>query len=123
VQADLADCGIGTNILTQESQEYLAPGPEGPVFGRRFQMAQFAWAAWEPPALSASMNPGPYPDYPGLGWGERQQYTNRERPGLPGWRFTVERPMPRLIFSAGNPVGAAIPLYWHFKTVLGQPDF
>ena len=64
-------CGIQLEILSQPAEQYLAAGPDGPVFGRQFDLAQFAWmTAVEPPCSLYLTNeiPGPYPDYP-KGWG------------------------------------------------------
>ena len=43
VRAYLADCGIHVNLETQPSWKFFADGPEGPFFGRRFDMAETAW--------------------------------------------------------------------------------
>lgn len=43
VRDDLADCGIQVNPVALEAGAWFAPGPNGPVFGRRFDMAGFAW--------------------------------------------------------------------------------
>ncbi len=51
--------------------ELLAPGPDGPIFGRNFDLAYFAWAAgnYQPCRLFISDEiPGLYPSYP-KGWG------------------------------------------------------
>jgi peptide/nickel transport system substrate-binding protein len=39
----LAQCGVEANLEYWVSSEYFADGPEGPVFGRRFDIGQFAW--------------------------------------------------------------------------------
>lgn len=39
----LRDCGIGVSVQTQDAGALFAPGPEGPLFGRNFDLAQFAW--------------------------------------------------------------------------------
>ena len=71
IQADLQRCGIQVEVLSQPAETYLAAGPDGPVFGRQFDLAQFAWmTAIEPPCslyLTKEI-PGPYPDYL-KGWG------------------------------------------------------
>lgn len=41
----LAECGIEVNLNTGPAEEVYAPGPEGVIFGRRFDLAQFAWSA------------------------------------------------------------------------------
>lgn len=43
VTEDLAECGIQTNPYTLEAGAWFAPGPAGKVFGRQFDLAQFAW--------------------------------------------------------------------------------
>lgn len=43
VSEDLVDCGIQAAPVTVEAGAWFAPGPAGTVFGRRFDMAQFAW--------------------------------------------------------------------------------
>lgn len=43
VSEDLATCGIQAAPVTYEPGKWYAPGPSGTVFGRRFNMAQFAW--------------------------------------------------------------------------------
>ena len=133
VQASLAGCGVRVNIVSQDFQQYLAPGPEGLVFGRRFEMAQFAWpAVWEPPCyLYASDEvPGPYPDYP-KGWGgvNAGGYTNLDYDGTcRDGRFTLpEMPLHAQASSQAQAILAnelpAVPLYWHFKIILTRPDF
>jgi len=45
-----AECGIEVNLEYWVAGEYFADGPEGPVFGRRFDIGQFAWLTGvEPP--------------------------------------------------------------------------
>lgn len=43
VKANLADCGIRVNLEARPSWEFFADGPEGPLFGRRFDLAEMAW--------------------------------------------------------------------------------
>jgi len=133
VQASLAGCGIRVNLQTQDAQQYLAPGPEGPVFGRRFEMAQFAWpAVMEPPCYlyTGAEIPGPYPEY-SKGWGgvNASGYTNPDydqacRNGM----FTLpEMTTHAQAYHQAQAILAddlpAIPLYWHFKIILTRPDF
>jgi peptide/nickel transport system substrate-binding protein len=41
----LAACGIQVDLNIGPAEVVYTPGPEGPVFGRRFDLAQFAWSA------------------------------------------------------------------------------
>lgn len=43
VREDLAACGINANTYTRAAGAWFAEGPVGPLFGRRFDLAQFAW--------------------------------------------------------------------------------
>jgi len=43
VKAHLADCGIRVDLETRPSWELFAAGPDGPLFGRRFDMAATMW--------------------------------------------------------------------------------
>jgi peptide/nickel transport system substrate-binding protein len=71
IRQSLAGCGISMEISTLPAGDLFAPGPDGPLFGRQFAMAQYAWpAAIEPPCYlyTTRQIPGPYPEY-SLGWG------------------------------------------------------
>lgn len=41
----LTQCGVQLNVQYLNPGELYAPGPEGPVFGRSFDLAQFGWEA------------------------------------------------------------------------------
>jgi len=43
VKAHLADCGIRVNLETWPLWEFFADGPDAPLFGRRFDLAEAAW--------------------------------------------------------------------------------
>jgi len=67
----LAQCGIRVHIEVRAAADYLAAGPDGPVFGRAFELAQLAVPfALEPSCelFTSAEIPGPYPEYP-QGWG------------------------------------------------------
>lgn len=49
IQADLAVCGIRVTVETRAPQVLFAPGPDGLLFGRRFDLALFAWRAQADP--------------------------------------------------------------------------
>ena len=132
IQNMLKQCGIRTKIIAQQPGEYLAPGPEGPVFGRSFDLAQFAWtASLEPPCYLylTSEIPGPYPEFP-KGWGgvNASGYTNPEYDqacdnalfSLPD--STQHRPehfKAQEIFSEVLP---GLPLYSHYNVSVARPD-
>jgi peptide/nickel transport system substrate-binding protein len=133
IQANLSQCGIQINIDTMPAQELLASGPEGLVFGRQFDLAQYAWmTSIEPPCslfLSTEI-PGPYPEYP-KGWGgvnasgySSTQYDQAcldalySLPDMP--QHAQKHAEAQAIFSEDLP---ALPLYWHFRVSVTRPDF
>jgi peptide/nickel transport system substrate-binding protein len=132
IQDNLQLCGIQLDIVPQSVQEYLASGPDGPVFGRQFDLAQFAWmTAIEPPCSLYLTNeiPGPYPNYP-KGWGgvnasgySNPQYDQACLDALYSLSDTpqhVEKHAEaQAIFAEDLP---ALPLYWHYRVVVGRPD-
>lgn len=70
IKEQLARCGVGVEIDYLPAAELLAPGPEGPVFGRQFDLALFAWTTGSYhlcQIFQTSEIPGLYPDFP-KGW-------------------------------------------------------
>jgi len=43
IAENLRDCGVGVDLKLVEPFELFAPGPDGALFGRNFDLAQFAW--------------------------------------------------------------------------------
>ena len=71
IQQGLSACGIQVTLETLPPAEYLAAGPQGPVFGRNFDLALFAWPVTAHPPCNLLLSreiPGEYPAYP-KGWG------------------------------------------------------
>lgn len=64
-------CGIDVQPEYLSSGEIFADGPDGPIFGRKFDLAQFAWTPYMYPPCDlylTSQIPGEPPTYP-AGWG------------------------------------------------------
>jgi peptide/nickel transport system substrate-binding protein len=62
IRDDLRLCGIEVELYTIDAGTWFAPGPGGTVFGRRFDLAQFAWLSHIEPncGLFQTVNiPGP----------------------------------------------------------------
>jgi peptide/nickel transport system substrate-binding protein len=133
VQNSLAACGILVKVDLKDWQELFQSGPEGPIFGRHFDMAEFAWmGSIEPPCFLYTTQeiPGPYPEY-SRGWGGANAagYSNTEYdqactialstlPDFDGYRqahYQAQR-----IFSEDLP---ALPLYSHLRITATRPDF
>jgi peptide/nickel transport system substrate-binding protein len=59
IKDSLAECGIKANIQLYTGSEWFSSGPEGKVFGRNFDLGEFAWGInWCGIGLS-SLAPGP----------------------------------------------------------------
>ncbi len=67
--ASLAECGVKANLEYWVSGEYFADFPDGPIFGRRFDMGQFAWLTGVEPPCDLWMTLG-LPGEPDLTIGE-----------------------------------------------------
>jgi peptide/nickel transport system substrate-binding protein len=132
VKGSLAECGLGVNVESKPWQEVFAPGPDGPVFGRHFALAQFGWtAAWQPPCYlyTTAEIPGPYPDFP-KGWGGANDsgYSSLEfdqacrgafttTPGTPENQAANDKAQE--IYNEDVP---ALPLYWNSDWAVMRPD-
>jgi len=71
LKVSLSECGVQVEMSPIPSETLFAPGPDGPVFGRKFSLAQFNWeTALQPPCYLylTSEIPGSYPGHP-KGWG------------------------------------------------------
>jgi len=132
VKAGLEACGFGVQIVTLPFDQYLAPGPDGPVFGRRFDLAQFAWPAAGEDLCALYLSseiPGPYPQFPkGWGGGNAGGYSSQtfdqacqERltslPDSEARRQALQQVQNLLVQDV--PV---FPLYWRFRLALVRPD-
>jgi peptide/nickel transport system substrate-binding protein len=133
IQAGLAGCGIGVEILTQDWNSLMTPGSEGILFGRNFEMAQFAWSASVEPACYLFMSdeiPGPYLEYP-KGWGGANlsgysslafdEVCRQAMTSLPGSEAYIEsHHKAQVIFTEDLPV---LPLYQRIRLVAMRFDF
>jgi peptide/nickel transport system substrate-binding protein len=132
VVASLAQCGLKADIATKTWEELLASGPDGPVFGRNFDLAQFAWTTSLEPACDLYLSdeiPGPYPEFP-KGWGgaNGSGYKNPEfdsacltaltsLTGTDDYKKAVQQA--QAIFSEDLP---ALPLYSRDQLIASRPD-
>jgi peptide/nickel transport system substrate-binding protein len=125
---NLAACGIGLAVETLPAEEFFADGPDGPVFGRQFELALFSWLNdFDPPCwlyLSAEV-PGPEnwwatsnnPGYASADYDAACQATMDTFPGMEEYA-RLHREAQR-IFSYDLPV---LPLYFVPKVVATRPE-
>jgi len=131
IRDDLKSCGIEVEIELLPASELLAPGPEGPIFGRNFDLAQFAWTTGNYNLCVLFITneiPGPYPAYP-KGWGgaNASGYSNPDFDetcslilgSLPDQGSTLEAyQTAQQIFSEDLPV---LPLFFRRDIILTSP--
>jgi peptide/nickel transport system substrate-binding protein len=66
-QESLASCGIRIELDFQPAEAVFAEGPDGPLFGRRFEMAQFSWLTGINPPCDLFTS-AEVPGSPGVNW-------------------------------------------------------
>ncbi len=121
IQENLAAVGIQVNLDFQPAWQFFANGPEGPVFGRKFDLVNFAWiSSIEPPCelYMSSAIPTDTNDWRGQndpGYSNPAYDTACEQalsawPGTPAYVQGHQEVM-RLL-SADVPV---LPMFWRLK--------
>ncbi|MCA9866465.1 MAG: peptide ABC transporter substrate-binding protein [Anaerolineae bacterium] len=135
-----AACGIDVGLYTLPASEWFADGPEGPLFGRQYDLGLFAWLTGVQPACELYMGsqiPGPADEVNprtgqpyGSGWGG-QNNTGWNDPdydaacaqalgSLPGTpEYTEAHIRAQQIFSEQVPV---IPVFLSVKTGVTRPE-
>lgn len=128
-EKSLAECGIGVNIDFIEPGDFYTPGPAGPLFGRQFDLAQYALGVEgiEPPC-AWFMSDGIPTEENSWGGSNITGFTNadfdkacrdgqtslREEPAyLAAYRQT------QILFTEQLP---AIPLYSRLRIAVARPD-
>jgi len=132
IRDSLAQCGVQVEISAGAAAAQFAPGPDGPVFGRRFDLAQYAWPlGLESPCYlyTSAEIPGAFPEFP-KGWGgaNASGFSNAEydrvcaqaRAALPGApEYESAHRQAQALFAEELP---ALPLYWRPSVVAYRPD-
>jgi len=129
VAESLAQCGIKVNIQYLDAAELYAAGPEGPLFGRDFDLAEFAMGSsgFEPTCewYTGSEVPNAADHWVGT---NISGYNNpafdaaclAARQSLPeDAAYTSSYHQTESIFAEDLPV---IPLYWRVKAAAARPD-
>lgn len=124
----MAQCGIAVNLQALTPDELYAPGPDGPLFGRKFDLAEFSWQAdnLSPCTLYESSqipNAGNYwvganvSGYSNAAFDELCRPARSLLPGESGYEqqnADVQR-----LFSQELP---AIPLYFQLEVAVTRPE-
>jgi len=128
LQSSMAQCGFKVNLEYWDSTEYFADGPEGPIFGRRFDIGQFAWLTGvEPPCdlylselIPSEADGWAGQNDPGFINEEYDAACNAALQSLPGTpEYEQYHKEAQRIFAEQLPV---IPLYVRLKLAATRPD-
>ena len=125
----LAECGIGLNTIYYSAVDFYAQGPNGPLFGRNFDLAEYAIGvnSLEPQCswFTTSQIPGEENHWVGTNISGYQnpefdsacEKALRSLSSDPEYAFHQEA---QAIFAADLP---SIPLYQRLKVAATRPDF
>jgi peptide/nickel transport system substrate-binding protein len=145
LQQTMAQCGIQANITLYPAAEWFADGPDGKLFGRRFDLGEFAWLTGVQPSCElylSSLTPGPEGEswtsimsgetytFGISGWGgqndpgfalpEYDAACNQALSTLPGQpEYEQAHLDAQLLFSENLPV---VPLFLRLKLAATRPD-
>ena len=128
VAVSLHACGIGVDVQTLNPGDLFAPGPDGLVFGRAFDLVQFTWAASSRPnclLYTSGQIPGDVNQWIGAnisGYSSAafDAACSSAMVALPGeGDFSQRMAEPQKIFAQELP---SIPLYTQVKVALSRPD-
>jgi peptide/nickel transport system substrate-binding protein len=128
VKQNLADCGVDVRLELIDGNFYFADGPEGPLFGRHFDLASFPWLISIEPNCSlylSSQIPGPENGW-NSGYNNETGFisedfdaaclaANSALPGLPGYEENHEDAL--RIWSEEVPI---IPLFARLKVAAAR---
>ena len=125
----LAQCGIGINVQYESQQEMYAPGPNGPLFGRSFDLAEYALSATgiEPPCewfasneIPNAMNHWIGVNVSGYRNPDFDTACSAAQASLPGEQaYTDSYYQTQLIFANNLP---SIPLFYRISIAAARPD-
>jgi peptide/nickel transport system substrate-binding protein len=129
---NMLQCGIDIELYYLPSGEWFADGPEGVLFGRRFDLGEFAWLTGVEPSCNLYMTSsitGPIEEGWG-GWGNANETgwsnedfdaaCNRALSSLPGTvDYEEGHKDAQRIFSEQVPV---IPLFLRLKVAAARPE-
>jgi len=127
VKAHLADCGIRANLDVRPSWEFFADGPEGPLFGRRFDLAETAWWFDVIPLcghyISSNISDKGYwhgENLTGYSNPEYDAVCQAALQALPGTlEYREYHELAQVIFSEDLP---AIPLFMRLRVAVARPE-
>lgn len=131
VAADLAECGIHVDLYDVDANDWFDDGPFSPLFGRRFDLATFAWRTGIRPPCGLYLGSnvtgpeergfGGWSNINATGWSDEayDAACNAALAALPGTpEYVGSHQSAVQIFTEELPI---IPLFHYLKTAVTQP--
>lgn len=128
VAADLQKCGFKVNLSYLPPEQLFAQGPDGLLFGRKYDLAQFQWdignaaycSLYETNQIPTASNLWIGSNITGYSSKEFDSACGTARHVLPGQpNYDEAQNAPQIIFNADNP---AIPLYQNIQLAAARMD-
>ena len=129
IAKNLADCGIQVKVQMQNPGVLYAAGPDGALFGRKFDLAQFSWEAgsqppcnlYETSTIPTAKNSwlgGNITGYSNAAYDAACQQARAARPE-PAADYVKRNQEAQKLFAQALPV---LPLYYRLKLAASRPD-
>jgi len=125
----LAECGIGLNPIYYTASDFYAQGPQGPLFGRQFDLAAYAIGvnSLEPQCswfassqIPTGSNHWVGTNISGYKNSDFDAACQKALQSLPGDPDSTSHQEAQVIFASDLP---SIPLYLRLKVAAARPDF
>lgn len=123
----LAQCGIQATVQPLTAGQLYAAGPEGPLFGRKFDLAQFAWQSsavspcflYTTEQIPTAENRWLGTNVTGFSSAEYDAACQSARQPAPGVDPVAADREAQMLFDELLPV---VPLYYRLKVAASRPD-
>lgn len=128
IQAQLkGNCGISVELYYKPAREWFADGPEGPLFGRAYDLGEFAWLTGVEPPCDLYITSQIPNEVNGWGASNNAGYSNPEYDAACQQQLGTIDPdkkaefakQAQIIFSQDLPV---LPLFLRLKIAAHRPD-
>jgi len=129
LSGSLAECGIGITVQFFDPQDFYGTGPEGPLFGRKFDLAQYAMGTtgftppcgwFTTPEIPNTVNNWVGTNVSGYSSAEFDTACAAASASLPDTpEYAAAQDQTQYLYASDLP---GVPLYWRLKAAAARPD-
>jgi peptide/nickel transport system substrate-binding protein len=129
LSGSLTECGIGVTVEFFDPQDFYGTGPEGPLFGRKFDLAQYAMGTtgfappcgwFTTPEIPTTVNQWVGTNVSGYSSTEFDAACAAASASLPDTpEYAAAQDQSQYIYASDLP---GVPLYWRLKAAAARPD-